>query len=64
MSGTEENVEQAVLNTIEWLDANQFAAADNMVEKQQELKDTVQPIMCRTFRMEAYELWSFLGNAS
>ena len=64
MSGSEDEIEQAVLNTIEWLDANQFAAADDMEAKQQELKDTVTPIITRAFKTPAYELWSWLGNAT
>merc|ERR1712183_287492 len=48
-SGDKEKIEQAVQETLDWLDKNQLAEKDEFEAKQKELEGVVNPIMMKVY---------------
>merc|ERR1711982_200614 len=49
-SGDKEKIEQAVQETLDWLDKNQLAEKDEFEAKQKELEGVVNPIMMKVYQ--------------
>merc|ERR1712050_51965 len=49
-SGGKEKIEQAVQETLDWLDKNQLAEKDEFEAKQKELEGVVNPIMMKVYQ--------------
>merc|ERR1712040_26648 len=49
-SGDKEKIEQAVQETLDWLDKNQLAEKDEFEAKQKELEGVINPIMMKVYQ--------------
>merc|ERR1712194_655089 len=49
-AGDKEKIEQAVQDTLDWLDKNQLAEKDELDAKQKELEGVVNPIMMKVYQ--------------
>merc|ERR1712050_345551 len=50
--GDKEKIEQAVQETLDWLDKNQLAEKDEFEAKQKELEGVVNPIMMKVYQAD------------